>query len=72
MWKLLFLAAAFAVSASPVDARQPPARNDWAAKRDPGELRRDVERISKEIYRPRSDLTSPGKSFAAGAATKKR
>jgi hypothetical protein len=67
MWKLFLLAAAFAVPASPVDAKESVEKSPRA-----GELRRDIERISKEIYRPRSDLTSPGRSFAAGAATKKR
>jgi hypothetical protein len=55
MWKALFLAAAFVVSMSPADARQPPAKNDRVGdrvekQRDSGELARDVERISKEIY----------------------
>jgi hypothetical protein len=72
MWKLVFIVAAIAVSMSPVDARQPPAKNDRAEKRDSGELRRDVERISKEIYRERSDFASSRPSFAAGTAAKKR
>jgi hypothetical protein len=55
MWKALFLVAAFVVSMSPVDARQPPARSDrvedrMEKRRESGELARDVERISKEIY----------------------
>jgi hypothetical protein len=72
MWKLLFLVAAFAVSLSPVDARQPPAMKDRVEKRDSGELRRDIERISREIYRERSDFASSRPSFAAGTAAKKR
>jgi hypothetical protein len=77
MWKALFLAAAFTVSMSPVDARQPSARNDRVEDRvekrhESGELRRDVERISKEIYPPRSDSASSRRSFAAGTALKKR
>jgi hypothetical protein len=59
MWKLLFLVVAFSVSLSPADARQPPGKNERVEKRDSGqragELRRDVERISKEIYPPRRD-----------------
>ena len=55
MWKALFLAAAFVVSMSPADARQPPAISDRVEdrvekRRERGELPRDVERISKEIY----------------------
>jgi hypothetical protein len=68
MWKLVFLAFAFSLSATPLDARE----GKTAQQADGGELRRDVERISKEIYRPRSDAASPGKSFAAGTAPKKR
>jgi hypothetical protein len=61
MWKALFLAAAFAVSVSPADARQPPPKSDRVedrrgdARRQSGELARDVERISKEIYPPRGE-----------------
>ena len=69
MWKVAFITAAFVLSASPLDAAQEGKRPQREARPD---LRRDVERISKEIYRPRSDFTSPGKSFAAGAAAKKR
>ena len=70
MWKLAFIIAAFAVSLSPVDARQPPARADRTEK--PSDLRRDVERISREIYPERSEARSSRGSFAAGNASKKR
>jgi hypothetical protein len=48
MWKVLFLTAALVVSASPLDARELPRKGDRVEKRE--ELRRDVERISREIY----------------------
>jgi hypothetical protein len=42
MWKLLFVVAAFVLSASPLDA---------AAKQgERSELVRDIERLSREIY----------------------
>jgi hypothetical protein len=67
MWKLVFVAAALAFSVSPLDAApQEPKKNEKS------ELARDVERIAKEIYPPRSDLGSARKSLAAGAALKKR
>jgi len=69
MWKVALLVAAFAVSASPLDAKEN-RRSDTGPRA--GDLRRDVERISREIYPPRSDSAAPGRSFAAGAATKKR
>jgi hypothetical protein len=47
MWKVLFILAALAVSASPLDAAP-----DEGRKMQKSELRRDVERISKDIYRP--------------------
>jgi hypothetical protein len=47
MWKVLFLAAALGVSASPLDAAPRDAKT-----MQKGELRRDIERISKEIYPP--------------------
>jgi hypothetical protein len=64
MWKLVFLVAAFTLSASPLDAASKEEKKS--------ELVRDVERISKEIYPPRSDSASPRRSFAAGAPVKKR
>ena len=64
MWKLAFLLAAFAVSASPVDARE-------ASKG--AELKRDIERISREIYRDeRPDPAASRSSLAAGREAKKR
>ena len=69
MWRLVFLLAALIVSASPLDARAaPPERLE---KREPADLRRDVERISREIYPARSAPPERG-SFAAGRAPKKR
>jgi hypothetical protein len=54
MWKVLFLALALAVSASPLDAREAPKEGKRMEKTQRGQdLRRDVERISKEIYPPR-------------------
>jgi hypothetical protein len=68
MWKLVFLFAAFSVAVSPLDARD--AQRERVDKREPADLRRDVERISKEIYSARS---APERgSFAAGRALKKR
>jgi hypothetical protein len=51
MLRVLVVAALLALSFSPLDAREP----DRAQKSAPparGELRRDIERISKEIYPP--------------------
>ena len=62
MWKALFIAAALSLSASPLDAaprdngkriEQPqpqpqPQRGDTTSREG---LRRDVERISQEIYK---------------------
>jgi hypothetical protein len=72
MWKIAFIAAALAISMSPVDARKPPAQPDRVEKREPSELKRDVERISREIYPERSDLPPPRGSFAAGKTQKRR
>jgi hypothetical protein len=72
MWKLAFILAALAVSVSPVDARRPPAQPDRVEKREPSELKRDLERISREIYPERSDFSASRGSFAAGSAPKKR
>lgn len=73
MLKLVMVCAAvFAVlafSMSPLDARA----SEPAAKRE--DLRRDVERISREIYPGRSERSerpSSRGSFAAGRSTKKR
>lgn len=73
MWKLAFLVAAFAVSASPLDAkddRRMERSGDTGARA--ADLRRDVERISREIYPPRAGVAAPARSFAPGAAPKKR
>lgn len=52
MWKVLLLAVALSISVSPLDAA--PREGKKVEKTQRGEdLRRDVERISKEIYRPR-------------------
>jgi hypothetical protein len=51
MWKLVFVLAALAVSASPLDAAPDEGRKPQKSElRRDGELRRDVERISKDIY----------------------
>ena len=51
MWKVLFIAAALSVSASPLDAAQPDNGRRIEKTQRGGDLRRDVDRISKEIYR---------------------
>jgi hypothetical protein len=54
MWKLAFIAATLCLSASPLDAA--PKEGKRVEKTGRGEeLRRDVDRISKEIYRPRGE-----------------
>jgi hypothetical protein len=76
MWKLAFIVGALVVSASPVDAR------DGSRGR---ELARDLERISRDVYRDKrpgpSSLREPAssresalsrESLAAGRAAKKR
>jgi hypothetical protein len=56
MWKALFIAAALSVSASPLDAAQSDngRRIEKTQTQRGGDLRRDVDRISKEIYRRNS------------------
>jgi len=56
MWKALFIVAALSISASPVGAAQPDngRRIEKTQTQRGGELRRDVDRISKEIYRRNS------------------
>jgi hypothetical protein len=58
MWKVLFIVAALSLSASPLDAaardngkrvEQPQPQRGDATRREG--LRRDVERISQEIYK---------------------
>ena len=70
MRKLVFLAAVLTLSMSPLDAAQNDSRNAQQSGRG-SELRRDVERISREIYPPRSDSAPPRRSLAAGATMKK-
>jgi hypothetical protein len=69
MWKLAFIVGALIVSLSPVDAREPAPYG--RAEKGP-ELRRDLERISREIYPERPDSRSSRGSFAAGKGAKKR
>jgi hypothetical protein len=71
MWKLLFLVAALTLSVSPADAAPNGGKQAEKSGRA-SELARDVERISREIYPPRPDSASSRRSFAAGAAMKKR
>jgi hypothetical protein len=54
MWKVLFLVAALSLSASPLDAAPRDVKKVEKTQRGE-ELRRDVERISKEIYPPRQE-----------------
>ena len=61
MWKFALIALLLGISASPLDARESKG----------SELRRDVERISKEIYPARSAPEDRG-SLAAGRSLKKR
>ncbi len=64
MFRAFFLAAVLALSFSPLDAREPAkdaASPQKAAPRDRGDLRRDIERISKEIYRPAPAPRAPKK-----------
>lgn len=51
MWKALFIVAALSVSASPLDAAQPDNGRRSEQTQRGGDLRRDVDRISREIYR---------------------
>ena len=53
MWKVLFLAAILSISVSPLDAAPREGKKVVEKTQRGDELRRDVERISKEIYRPR-------------------
>lgn len=54
MFKLLLVLLLFGVSLSPLDARE-----REAAQRQGGELHRDVERISQEIYPPTRGERAP-------------
>jgi hypothetical protein len=57
MWKLLFVVAAFAFSVSPLDAA--PRDSKRVERTERGELSRDVERISREIYPPQKTTVVP-------------
>lgn len=60
MVRAFLVACVLALSLSPLDAREPdPAEK--AALRSRGDLRRDIERISKEIYRPAPPARTPKK-----------
>jgi hypothetical protein len=62
MVKALLVAALLALSLSPLDARE--ANKDRTTNSEPpsrGDLRRDIERISKEIYRPAPPARAPKK-----------
>ena len=59
MWKLLFLAVAFTLSVSPLDAAPRQDEKKVDKRERAAELRRDVERISKEIYPPRGRERQP-------------
>jgi len=54
MWKVVFLVAALSLSVSPLDTAPRDGKRVEKTQRG-AELRRDVERISKEIYRPRQE-----------------
>ena len=51
----MLVLAFLAVSASPVDARERPKDTKRMEKSERADLRRDVDRISKEIYAPPRD-----------------
>jgi hypothetical protein len=51
MWKVLFVVAALSLSASPLDAAQPDNGRRIEKTQRGADLRRDVDRISREIYR---------------------
>jgi hypothetical protein len=60
MLRALLVAGLLALSLSPLDAREV----EQAQKSTPpsrGDLRRDIERISKEIYRPAPPARAPKK-----------
>jgi hypothetical protein len=60
MFRALLVAALLGVSTSPLDAREP-QRTEKAAPRAPRDLRSDIERISREIYRPAPPVRAPKK-----------
>jgi hypothetical protein len=60
MVRALLLAALFALSSSPLDAREAD-QGQKSTARERGDLRRDIERISKEIYPPAPPPRAPKK-----------
>ncbi len=58
MFRVALIAALLAVSASPLGAREP-ERVEKAAPPVPRDLRSDIERISREIYRPAPPVRVP-------------
>jgi hypothetical protein len=62
MVRALLVAALLALSLSPLDAREAnKGRTTDSAPPSRGDLRRDIERISKEIYRPAPPARVPKK-----------
>jgi hypothetical protein len=60
MWRAFLVSCLLALSFSPLDAREPePVKKPPARER--GDLRRDIERISKEIYAPAPPPRAPKK-----------
>ncbi len=60
MVRALLVAALLALSLSPLDAREADDRQK-SAPPERGELRRDIERISREIYPPAPPARTPKK-----------
>ena len=60
MVRVLLVAALLALSMSPLDAREADDRRK-SVPPERGELRRDIERISKEIYAPAPPPRTPKK-----------
>jgi len=58
MVRVFLVAALLALSLSPLDAREPD-QAEKTAPRSRGDLRRDIERISKEIYPPALPARTP-------------
>lgn len=53
MFRFILVLALLSVSVTPLDARERPKDTKRMEKSERADLRRDVERISKEIYPPR-------------------
>jgi hypothetical protein len=60
MFRVFLVAALLALSMSPLDAREVDDRQK-SAPPERGDLRRDIERISKEIYPPAPPARTPKK-----------